>query len=456
MKEACALDTAGRGFALMCEMGTGKTLTAIAITGALYQAGKIRRALVISPTSVVSVWISELERHAAFPYRATALLGDRQQRLRALRELDKWPFRGLKVAVINYEATWREGIAEALLAWRPELVIADESQRIKTHNARQSKAVHKLGDQAEYKLILSGTPVQNNAVDLFSQYRFLDPAVFGTNFYAFRNRYCVMGGFNRQQIVGYRNMDELIRKAHRIAYRVTKGDCLDLPEETFENRYVNFRPADRKLYDRLRRTSVAELESGGRITAPTVLTKLLRLQQLTGGFLRPDESARPEHVNSAKLDALMDIVDDYVICEGRKLVVFARFTAEIDLISKALKERGIRFGCLDGRTPVSERDRLVAEFQNDPGMKVFVAQIQTAGLGITLHAASTEVFYSLDFNYASYTQALARIHRVGQHHPCTYIHLLVENTVDEKVLASLRKKDDIARALVDDWRSYFE
>ncbi len=162
-----------------------------------------------------------------------------------------------------------------------DLVIADESQRIKTHDAEQSKALHRLGDKARYKMILSGTPVQNEAIDIFSQYRFLDPTIFGSNFYAFRGRYCEMGGFNRKQVVGYRDLDQLIKKEHSVAYRVTKEEALDLPEQTFENRYITLSKKERDLYDRLRRDSFAELSDGGRITATTVLTKLLRLQQFT-------------------------------------------------------------------------------------------------------------------------------------------------------------------------------
>ena len=132
--------------------------------------------------------------------------------------------------------------------------------------------MHELGDKARYKLILSGTPVQNEAIDIFSQYRFLDPSVFGLNFYSFKNRYCVMGGFEQRQIIRYRDLDQLIKKEHSIAYRVTKEEALDLPEQTFESRYVSLSAKERSLYDRLRRDSYAELDSGGTITATTVLT----------------------------------------------------------------------------------------------------------------------------------------------------------------------------------------
>lgn len=149
--------------------------------------------LIVAPTSVVAVWPKEFQDYAAFPYTIRTLLGTKQQRLKALADLERFPYPHLKVAVINYESTWREEIFDALLDFDADLVIADESQRIKSHDAAQSKAMHQLGDKARYKLILSGTPVQNEAVDLWSQYRFLDPTIFGTNFYAFRSRYCEMG-----------------------------------------------------------------------------------------------------------------------------------------------------------------------------------------------------------------------------------------------------------------------
>lgn len=456
-----------KGFGLLFEMGCGKTITAIAIMGALWRYGKVKKVLVVAPSSVCGVWPKEMEEMADFPFEATVMAGDKKKRLAALDSLHRAEKGSLRMAVINYESTWRDGIFEALAAWKPDLIVADESQRIKTHDASQSKAMHRLGDAAPYKLILSGTPVQNNAVDIFSQYRFLDSSIFGTSFYAFRNKYAIMGGFDKHQIVGYREMDDLIQKEHSIAYRVTKSDALDLPEQTFENRYIQLSDADRKVYDQLKRDSYAELESGGEISAPTVLTKLLRLQQLTGGFLRLDDTDAPKQVNHAKLDALMEIVGDCVDA-GQKVVVFARFTAEIDLIVSALKKAGVSFGVIDGRTPTEHkvdrvtgahtmsRSEVVEDFQTNPKTTVFLAQIQTAGLGITLHAASTAVFYSMDFNYASYQQATARIHRIGQRNVCTYIHLLVEKSIDEKVLKAIQVKDDLAKSIVDNWRDYFE
>ena len=445
------------GFGLLFEMGCGKTLTAIAIMGALYRQRKITRVLVVAPSSVCSVWPHDLAAFAAFPYEVRVLLGEKKQRLEALHSLTDYPNTAnrLLVAVINYEATHREGIFEALEGYAAGLIICDESQRIKNPKAAQSRAVQMLGDRAAYRLILSGTPVQNSAIDLYSQYRFLDPSVFGANFYVFRNRYCQMGGYGGHEVVGFQHMDELTRKEHSIALRVTKAECLDLPGQTFVRRYVQLEPAARRLYDQIARASCAELESGGRVTASIVLTRLLRLMQLTGGFVQPDGSDRAQQAGSAKLDALADILEDYVQEAGQKLVVFARFRPEIAAICQLLEQRGIRYGRIDGEVPMDQRGAIVETFQQDPGVKVFVAQIQTAGLGITLHAASAAVFYSLDFNYANYAQALARIHRIGQAQSVTYIHLLAEHTVDDQVLDALERKEDLARTIVDGWKNYF-
>lgn len=433
-------------------------MTAIAIAGAAYAAGKIERLLVVAPTSVVAVWPKELQEYAEFKYTCRTLLGDKTSRLKQLSDLEKFPFKALKVAVINYESTWRDGIFEALQEFDADMIIADESQRIKTHDAAQSKAMHQLGDQARYKLILSGTPVQNNAIDIYSQYRFLDPTVFGKNFYQFRNRYAIMGGFNRRQIVGYKDMDDLIRREHSIAFRITKEEAIDLPEQTFEVRHIQMDKKLTDLYQRIKRDSYAEIETGGQITATTVLTKLLRLQQLAGGFLVTDDAAKPQLVSTAKLEALSDIVQDYVVDGGKKLVIFARFVPEvkaiIDLMKKVLPDRK-KAVSIYGEIKKEDRGAIVQQFQTDPDTVVFVGQIDTAGTGVTLTAADTCVYYSKNFNYAAYEQSLSRIHRIGQRNTCTYIDLVMEKTVDEMINRALAKKEDIAKTVVDNWRDLF-
>ena len=448
--------TLRRGFGFLFEMGCGKTLTAIAVAGTLYAEHKINKLLVVAPTSVCSVWPEDFGKFADFPHLEKIMLGTKSQRLKQLKELESFPCEALKVAVINYESVWRDDIFDKLVDFNANMIICDESQRIKTHDAQQSKAMHKLGDLARYKLILSGTPVQNNAVDLYSQYRFLDPTVFGNNFYKFRNRFCVMGGFNKRQIVNYKDLDLLIKKEHSIAYRVTKKEALDLPEQTFETRYITLTPSEKKLYNTLKKESATELANGGTISASTVLTKLLRLQQFTGGFVIADGEEKPQQIGTGKINALEDIVDDYVIDSGKKLVIFARFRAELDLIQKLLDKKKLKYGVIYGDIKLSDRGEIVKDFQENEETKVFLAQIDTAGLGITLTAADTCVYYSVNFNYAAYSQSLARIHRIGQRNTCTYIHLTTKRTVDELIMKALHKKEDLAKTIVDDWKIYFD
>lgn len=447
-----------KGFGLLFEMGCGKTLTAIAIAGAGYQMGKVERLLIVAPTSVVAVWPKELQEYAKFKYTCKTLLGEKKQRIKQIDDLLKFPFKALKVAVINYESTWRPEILEKLKEFDADMVIADESQRIKTYDAAQSKAMHELGDQARYKLILSGTPVQTAAIDIWSQYRFLDKTVFGDNFFKFRGRYAIMGGYGNKKIVGYKDLEGLIKKEHSIAFRVTKDEALDLPEQMFETRKIQFSQKEKNLYERIKKDSYAELDGDGHITATTVLTRLLRLQQLAGGFLVQDDAQKPQLVSRAKLDALADIIEDYVIGSGKKLVIFARFIAEVkaimELADKVLPKE-LKQVAIYGDIKKEDRGDIVKQFQEDPKTVLFIGQIDTAGTGITLTAADTCVYYSKNFNYATYSQSLSRIHRIGQRNCCTYIDLEIEGTIDELISKALSRKEDMAKTVVDNWRDFF-
>lgn len=221
-----------------------------------------------------------------------------------------------------------------------------------------------------------------------------------------------------------------------------------MPETTDIIRKVDLEPKALKIYQRLVDESYAEL-TNGEITVPNVLTQLLRLCQLTGGFLGTDEGNRVEQVSNAKLSVLEDIIDTSQE-EGKKLVVIARFVPELHAIQKLLEKKGITYSCVMG--DVKDRDTEVRNFQTDPNVTVFVGQVATAGMGITLTAASTMVFYSMDFSMSNYEQCRARIHRAGQKYPCTYIHLIASETVDSKVLQALRNKANLAKSLVDNWR----
>lgn len=435
----------GAGCALLMEMGTGKTLTTIGITGALSNAGRIRRVLVVAPLSILGVWEEEFRKFADFPYCLVVLSGNGSRKRDTLRHMAG---ASLQVAVVNYESAWR--MEKDLGAWRPNLIVADEGHKIKTHNISASRAMHRLGAKAGYRLLLTGTVITNKAVDVFSQYKFVNPAIFGQSFYAFRGRYFDMVGYGNHTPVLKKSMEaELMERMHSIAFRATKAECLDLPEMTDILRQVELEPAALQIYRGLVKESYAEL-SGGEVTATNILTRLLRLSQLTGGFIGNDETSAVEQVSCAKLSALEDILDG-IMAEGKKLVIIARFVPEIKAICRLLENRKLRYSCIAGG--VKDREEQVAAFQEEPEVMAFVGQIATAGLGITLTAASTMVFYSLDYSMSNFEQAKARIHRVGQRMPCTYLYLVARGTVDEKVLAALGDKADLARTLVDDYRS---
>ena len=431
---------------LLMEQGCGKTMTAIAVAGRRFQKGEVSRVLVVAPASVVPVWPKEFDLHADFSHEVKALEGSTAKRAGLLQAWQTDPTH-LQVAVVNYEATWR--MEEALIAWRPDMIICDESQRIKTPGARQSKAMARLGTIARYRMILTGTPVSQGPLDFYSQYRFLDRNIFGTSYYAFRARYALMGGYENRQVIGYQNLDDLVQKAHSVAFRCRKEDCLDLPEQIDQVLYCDLEREAQRIYDQLVKESVAELSDEEVVIAPNVLSRLLRLSQVTGGFLRVDEQT--SLVSKAKMGLLEETLDD-LIEAGKKVVVFARFVPEIEAIVKTLEKKKVAHGLIYGATPMDARGEMVESFQTDPAVKVFVAQVQTAGLGITLHAADTAIFYSLDYSFANYDQCRARIHRIGQKNNCTYIHLVARMTVDEKVLAALAEKKSLADQVVDNWR----
>jgi SNF2 family DNA or RNA helicase len=401
---------------------------------------------------VCSVWPREFAQYADFPTECVALHGSTAKRT-AVLDAFGLPRDGepLQVAVINYEATWR--MPDAIQRFRPQMIVCDESHRIKQPTSKQSKCLHKLGAMADFRLILTGTPIQNNPLDFWSQYRFLDPSVFGTSFMRFRSRYAVMGGYSVNgkpvQIVGYRHLDELTDKAYTCATRVTKDECLSLPPQTFETRYVDLSPSERKMYRDMKRESIAWLGENA-VTAQNVLSRLLILQRLTGGFVSLDDEDDVRQVGTSKLNALRDVIED-VIESGEKLVIFARFVAEIRAIADTCDKMGVRHADIWGEVKQEERGALVERFQTDPGCKVFIAQIDTAGLGITLTAAKVACFYSPTWNYASYQQALARTHRIGaEHHDsCHYIHLICPDTVDEDVMSALDQKKSLADLVVD-------
>ena len=437
-----------KGIAYLMDMGTGKTITSIALVGSLLEQSKFHNLLIVCPKSIVGVWQEEFQKFADYRYALTVLDGSLEKKKSAFKYMTGT---ALQVIVVNYESCWR--LESEIAKWKPDMIICDESSKIKNPTTSQSKALHRLGANSKLNLILTGTPITNNPLDFFSQYKFLDEQILGSSFYLFRNRYAVMGGYQNRLVVGYRHLAELVEKVHKIAYRIKIEDAVDLPPFIDETRTITLEPKAQAMYKMIAEDCYAELNNETDVTARNILTQLLRLSQVTGGYMRNDNNNDALQVSSAKMDALEDIVDTCVE-EGRKVVVFARFVPEIEAIARMLQKKGIGYSLIYGAT--KDRAEQVKKFQEDPETKVFVGQLQTTGMGLTLTAANVAVFYSLDFSYANYEQSRARIHRIGQKEKCLYIHLVCKNTVDEKVMKALQKKGDIAKLMVDDWRTLID
>lgn len=410
----------------------------------MYQFGKVDRVLIVAPLSILGVWEEEFEKFADFPYNMTVLKGTSAKKKQQLAKLPSGT--GLQVVVVNYESAWR--LEKELLAYNADLVIADEGHKLKENRSKQSAGMHHIGDKARYKLLLTGTVITNRELDVFSQYRFLNPQIFGTSFYSFRNQYFDMGGYgNHTPVFRKWMLNDFLRRMHSVAYRVTKAECLDLPAITEEVRSVDLEMDAMDIYESIEDESYAELDKS-EVTTANILTRLLRLSQITGGHLTDDDGI-VNKVSTAKLDALSDIIDT-AMAEDKKLVIMARFVPELDNIQELLEKKRIGYAVVRGG--IKDRDDEIHKFQHDDKCRVFVGQIAAAGLGITLTAASTMVFYSLDYSMSNFEQAKARIHRAGQKDNCHYIYLVCRGTVDRKVLRALRQKQNLAKMLVDDYR----
>lgn len=439
-KKAFALATTLDNSALLMEQGTGKTFVAIAAAGKRYLDGQVKKVLVICPKSVVPVWESEFNKHAAFPVK-TYPLNQRKMSHKKEAILSALPIDGaLAVVIVNYSSAWR--LVPELQNWAPDMVIADESQALKNGQSEQSKGCTAIGSKAKYRLILTGTPVSQGPMDFFSQYKFLDDRIFGKSFPKFRGEYALMGGYMNHEVVGFKNLETLTGKAHSIAFRVTKAEALDLPETLDQNLYCYLDEAA-TAYEEMEKKMVTTLKEG-EVTAPIVLTQLLRLQQITGGFL-PMEEGNPVQVGNEKLKVFKEFLEDFP--RDKKLVVVARFVPELHALKQVCDQLQRSSTVFYGAT--ENRGEVVRKFQEEKDPNVLLIQIQTGGVGITLHRADTMLFYSMDFSYNNYEQVKARVHRIGQENKVTYIHLLAKDTVDETILTALQNKRDVADLVVD-------
>ena len=439
-------------YAYFMEMGTGKTKVLIDNLAMLYDKGKVNAALIIAPKGVVKTWYEqELPTHLPDHIQNVTVLWQPnitkkyQENLDSLFELGL----DLHIMVMNVEALSTEkGVkfATKFLNAHTTLMAIDESTTIKTPTAKRTKNIINLGRFAKYRRIMTGSPITKNPLDLYSQCEFLDPWLLNfQSFYAFRNRYAEMKtmhvhGRSIQVVDAFQNLGELSDKVKGFSYRVLKEDCLDLPPKNWIKRHITLSSEQRKIYDQMKKEAMAIL-NGKVTTTMTVLTQLMRLHQITCGHFTADDGG-VQLIPSNRISELMDILEEI---DG-KAIIWANYQMDIRQIIQNVESKYKKGSIVDyyGLTPQDERQDNIRKFQSDPKCRFLVGTPSTGGYGITLTAANTVIYYSNGYDLEKRLQLEDRAHRIGQKKNVTYIDIIAEDTVDEKIVKALREKINIA------------
>ena len=443
-------------FAYFMEMGTGKSKVLIDNIAMLYDAGKINAAVVIAPKGVYRNW-ERLEIPAHLPdhikTRITTWVAPSSRTKQDKKDIDKLSetFDGLDIFLMNVEALSSKPAAQFLeryLLSTNSLVAVDESTTIKTQNAGRTKNIVRVGKLAKYRRILTGSPVTKNPMDLYSQCAFLDEDLLGfSSYWAYKSRYAIevkrhSSTHSFPHIVGFRNLDELSRKLAFFSFRVLKEDCLDLPPKVYSPRHIELTKEQQKAYNDLETFAITQLNDNT-LSVTNTMTMLLRLHQITCGYLPTDNGQPPVPLKNNRMDELLNVLEE---TEG-KVIIWANYRYSIFDIENNLKKK---FGedsvvTYFGDTKDQDRQEIVKSFQDPKSpVRFFVANQQTSGYGLTLTAAHTVVYYSNNYDLEKRIQSEDRAHRIGQKNNVTYIDIICENTVDDNIVGSLRNKIDLA------------
>ena len=466
-----AINRAGErnAFAFLMEMGTGKSKALIDNLGQLHVNKNVNFALIIAPKGVYRNWVTkEIPQHLPDNIERRVIRWvsspnkTQQEEMRAVKN----EFEGLTIFVMNVES-FSSKKGQAAGDWLAKkfgqsgLIAIDESTTIKNPKAKRTKALLKIAHQFKYRRLLTGSPVTRSPMDLYSQCEFLGPRTLGfDSFYAYQNRYAIlhrqtMGAHTFQQIVGFRHLEELTEKVDQFSFRVLKKDCLDLPEKSYTIRYVSMTDEQLKMYNDIRHEALTLLDTGELVTVHNVITQMLRLQQVLSGHLKTDDGEMVTFPSN-RTDTVMDILAETT----GKVILWSRFRYDIQQLSQRIaKEYGE--GCVAsyyGDTPDDERQEIVTKFQDpDSGLRFFIGNPSTAGYGLTLTEATTVIYYANDFNLETRIQSEDRCHRIGQKNPVTYIDLITENTIDERIVIALRNKIDLgAKVLGEEAREWLQ
>jgi SNF2 family DNA or RNA helicase len=440
-------------FAYFMEMGVGKSKVLIDNISMLYDKGNINGVLIIAPKGVYKNWYSsEIPTHMSDHIEKKMVLWEanitksKQKELDVLFKTDE----DLHILIMNVEAfSTKKGtsFAKKFLSCHKTLMAIDESTTIKSPTAARTKSIIELGQEVKYKRILTGSPVTKSPLDLFTQCYFLDPWLLEQqSYYSFKTRYAVtrkinVGPRSVEIVVGYKHLGELSDRLKSFSYRVLKDDCLDLPDKTFMKRVIKLSPEQQKVYDQMKQLALAEL-NGKLVTTASVLTQLMRLHQITCGHFKADDGS-VQILKNERIDELLNILEEI---EG-KAIIWAHYRHDIENIVESIKKQYGDNSVMTyyGDTSTDDRQKAIKNIQ-DPNSPVrfLVGTPQTGGYGITLTGASTMIYYSNGYDLEKRQQSEARIDRIGQTKNMTYIDIIAEDTVDEKIVTALRKKVDIA------------
>ncbi|MDH5664698.1 MAG: DEAD/DEAH box helicase [Nitrosopumilus sp.] len=460
--EALELSKDKQVFALFAEQGTGKTKITIDTIEYLYNSNKINSVVIIAPNGVNRAWLDEqIPLHFGIDeYHHHLWTGKRTQ-----RALESWTmFEGvaathIKILSIHIDAVITKHGYQAIekfLKNHNSLLVLDESHKIKNPKALRTKKIIALGKLAQYKRILTGTPVTQNIGDLYSQFAFMDIDIFGhKSYFTFYRRYMNEtvgygpGGRTFTKFDGIRNKEELFDIMKPYSYRVLKKDCLDLPDKVYKTIYVELDGKQRTLYDTLKTEFMIAIDNN-EITAATALTRLAKMQQIIGGFVHDTENNISHKICDTPIPRL-EVIQDIIEGEAQesKIIIWAKYRYEIKLIVEYLISAGHnRRSILEYHGGINRdirAENLIA-FQNDAENKhkFFISTAQTGGTGLNLTSANTVIYYSNSFSLEARSQSEDRCHRAGQVNKVTYYDIQAINTVDKHIIDILRNKQDIA------------
>lgn len=458
------------GFGFFFEVGTGKSRTAINTLRHIYADNKrLMRTLVLSPKITLTNWRRELIEYSKIhPMDINILTGSGKKRAFNFKKFaynKEFAPKG-QVFITNYEALQMSELYKCIEEWRPEIIICDEAHRIKNPKSKRAKALFPLSDNAQRRFALTGTPILNNPMDIFNIFKFIDKgATFGRNFFAFRSQWFEdenagwagkEGHFPKfvPRPETYESFNKLIKIR---SMRALKKDCLDLPPFVREELHIDLSSEQVKLYKEMERdfiTFIEDRKTSGEmraITAQIALTKSLRLQQICAGFVKDEHGVIHKLKENPRLEALQELLEDYA--EHHKIIVWSVFKETYKDVGELCRQLKIPFVELHGETPQKDRDANIDSFNNDPKIRVMIANQGAGGIGINLIASDMSIYYTKGPFAEQDVQSEARNYRGGSeiHQKVTRIDLVAPNTTDELINTALREKKNVAEMLLD-WR----